>query len=590
MEYNKLDSDQIYHSFISGAHEIIRKREEINRINVFPVADGDTGTNLALTLDSLVNNSRKHPSAGATLQSMSEAVLAGARGNSGIIFAEFIGGLAEALISVEKITVHAFSQALNNAVRKAYEALQHPVEGTILTVIKEWAKSIEEQKQLQNFSSLFQKTLKTAKRALEDTPNQLEVLKKAHVIDAGAAGFYHFLEGATKYLSLGETSVISAQAATLENELKGVHGGEYPTHRYCAEGLIRGTEIDTDDLRKILDPYGDSLIVAGGHSLARVHIHTDTPAAVFRKLSTFGAITEQKVDDMVREYEVTHDRKYKIALVTDSICDLPKELIDRYQIHVVPMNVSIGDTEYLDGVTITSDYIYSQVDTIDPYPTTSQPAPIVFRQLYSYLSTYYDSIIAIHVSSALSGTCGVSKREAERFGNQKITVIDSKQNSGSQALIVLRAAEAIAAGKNHEEVVLTTLESIQKAEILVSVPTLKYMVKGGRVTPFKGFLAGILNFRPIVSLDDEGKAVLYGKAFSKKQNYKKLIQLLGKELEKGKLKYYGLVHAENEDGAFSYAAEIEKKTGLQALFIQPISPIMGLNAGKGCVAVVTMRE
>lgn len=590
MGYEKLDSKTLYHSFVSGAHEIMRRREEMNRINVFPVADGDTGTNLAVTLDSIVHNSRIRESAGDTLQSMSEAALAGARGNSGVIFAEFIGGLAETLISVEAVTVKAFSRALNNAVGKAYKALQNPVEGTILTLIKEWAKSIEAQTQVPNFTILFQKTLENAKRALDNTQSQLAVLTKARVIDAGAAGFYHFLEGITRYLSTGKTVSISENTAILVEGMNDLHGGEYPARRYCAECLLRDSDIGTEQLRQVLNSYGDSLIVAGGQRLARIHIHTDAPAAVFHELSDVGTVSEQKVDDMVREYEVTHDRKFKIALVTDSICDLPKDIIDRYQIHVVPMNVIMEDTAYLDGVTITSDYVYSRVDTIDPYPTTSQPAPVVFRRLYSYLSTYYDSVISIHVSGALSGTYGISTREAERFEEKKITVIDSKHNSGSQALIVLRAAEEIAAGKSHEEVVFSVQESIRKAKILVSVPTLKYMVKGGRVSPIAGALTSLLNFRPIVSLDEEGKALLYGKAFSKRQNHRKLMKLIDVELEKGKLKYFGLVHAENEDGAREYAREIEEKTGLQPLFIQPISPIMGLHAGRGCVAVVTMRE
>lgn len=163
MVRNELDAECLYRSFVFGAHEIIRRREEMNRINVFPVADGDTGTNLSLTLDSLVNNTKVLPSAGDTLQSMSDAVLEGARGNSGIIFAEFLSGLAEILASVERITVRAFSRALNNAVSKAYGALQNPVEGTILTVIKDWAKSIEEHAKLDNFTLIFEKTLKRAK-------------------------------------------------------------------------------------------------------------------------------------------------------------------------------------------------------------------------------------------------------------------------------------------------------------------------------------------------------------------------------------------------------------------------------------------
>jgi DegV family protein with EDD domain len=184
----------------------------------------------------------------------------------------------------------------------------------------------------------------------------------------------------------------------------------------------------------------------------------------------------------------------------------------------------------------------------------------------------------------------VSKVEAEKLEGKRISVIDSRQDSGAQALVVLRAAELIAAGKSHDEVVAAVEGFIPKAKIFVSVPTLKYMVKGGRVSPLKGAIASALNLKPIVSLDGNGGSLLYGKAFSTKRNLQKILDLVRDFIESDPLRSYALVHAERVEEAKDFAGRLEAMTGRKPLFIQEISPIIALHAGKGALAVVLMKE
>jgi uncharacterized protein len=590
MQRYELDSISLYNAFASGGNEIIRKREEINKINVFPVADGDTGTNLAMTMTSFMDNSSPLHTAGKTMQSMADATISGARGNSGIIFAQFFAGLSETIQDAATISSEVFVEAAKNAEKRAREAILLPVEGTILTVMKDWVQLLEEHKHLRDFGLMFQGTLKGTKKSLDNTPNLLPILKKEHVVDAGAEGFFHFLGGITKYLVSGDRELSHAGAPSLKELPGAVHGGEYPLYRYCTEVLIRGNDLDLGAIKQQLAPLGDSAIVAGGPAKTRIHVHTDTPATVIEKMASFGTVQEQKVDDMLREYEVSHSRKYPIALVTDSVCDLPASLIDKYQIHVVPMNILVGEAQYLDGLTITNERIFELMEGKDSYPTTSQPGPAAFRKLYSWLSTYYESIIAIHVSGKLSGTIGASRLEAEKVGGKRISVIDSRHDSGSQALIVLRAAELIAEGRSHDDVVKAVESFIPKARIYVSVPNLRYMVKGGRVSPLKGAMATLLNLKPIVSLDAEGGSLLYGKAFSTKKNLQKILGLARDFIGGGTLRNYALVHASCLDAAKGFGESLEKLTGQKPLFIQEISPIIALNAGKGTLAVVLMKE
>ena len=463
MRRMELDSVSLYNAFVAGGNELINKREAINLINVFPVADGDTGTNLAMTMGSVIDNSGPMQTAGQTMQSMADAALTGARGNSGMIFAQFFAGLSETIQETETLSSEVFTIGAKNAERRAREAVVVPVEGTILTVIKDWVLLLEENMHLKDFGLIFQRTLKGTRQSLDNTPNLLPVLKREQVVDAGAEGFFRFISGVTKYLVSEAQTFAQGQASVPVDLPASVHGGEYPVFRYCVEVLIKGSGIDLGLLRKELVSFGDSGIAAGGPEKARIHVHTENPSLVLSTLSSHGIVQEHKVDDMLREYEVSHARKFPIALVTDSVCDLPRNLLDRYQIHVVPMNIVIGDEQYLDGVTISNAQIYDRMEAKGPYPSTAQPAPATFRKLYSHLSTYYESVIAIHVSGKLSGTFGVSLKEAEKVTGKRISVLDSLNDSGSQALIVLRAAELIAEGKSHDDIVTEIRLSIPKA-------------------------------------------------------------------------------------------------------------------------------
>ncbi|HOX33615.1 MAG TPA: DegV family protein [Spirochaetales bacterium] len=593
MQRVELDSVTLYNAFVSGGREIIRRREEINKINVFPVADGDTGTNLALTMGSVVERSSPRPTAGQTMRSMADAALSGARGNSGIIFAQFLAGLGESMGERPSVSSEGFAEAARHAERRAREAVLAPVEGTILTVIGDWVRSLEEHQHLRDFGLIFQRTLRGAKRSLDRTPELLPALKKAGVVDAGAEGFVRFLSGATEYL-VSDASALPSGAAGAEASLAelppSIHGGEYPAFRYCVELLLRGEGIDLGKLRAELAGLGDCGIAAGGGGRARVHVHSDDPALVLRRLSAYGAVEEQKVDDMLREYEVVHARKHPIALVTDSACDLPKALLDEHQIHVLPLSINLGSAAYLDGLTIGNEDIYAALESGGPSPTSSQPSPAAARLLYSFLSTYYESIIAIHVSAKLSGTYSLSSREAERFPGKRISVVDSRLNSGAQALLVLRAAELIAAGKGHDEVLAALESSIPKARILVAVPTLRHMVKGGRVGPLKGALARLLNLKPIVSLDEAGGSALRGAAFSMRRCAARIVRLAAEFAGGGELRAYGVVHAGDPEAARDFAARLEAALGKKPLFIQEISSVIALNAGRGALAAVLMKE
>ena len=592
MAMDKLSGELLFNTFVAGGSRVIENQANLNKINVFPVPDGDTGSNLAQTFHTIMENGRMSSSAGETMRSIAEQALIGSRGNSGIIFAQFFYGLSESIGDTRYVSLKLFKQAVKQATERAYEALSRPVEGTVLTVMREWSEAVSRiSDRMSDFTNLFGSTIHTAAEALKRTPQKLKVLQKAHVVDAGAEGFVHFLSGALEFI---RTRKLPERARMHRKKVEIAHepevGEEALAYRYCTEVLLEGQNIDLADLRHRLQEFGDSLIVAGSPARARVHIHTNAPSRLTDMLRSAGTLVEQKVDDMVRQQQAVHDRKYAIALVTDSVCDLPPELLDRYQIHQIPLTLSFGENHYLDKYTISADQVYTMLDAAPVYPTTSQPSVVRFNRLYGFLAEHYDSIIAVHLSSHLSGTWSISRQAAGELEEIKVSVIDSKHLSGSLGLIVLRAAEAIDSGKSHEEVVAAVQDFVPKADNFVSVQTLEYMVRGGRVSPMKGVLSKLLNLKPIVSMNEEGRSVLYGKAFSRRKNKQKIIRMVSDLNAESPLRCYAVVHAHAPELAAEFCRDLEATLGMPPLYTMDISPIVGLNAGLGAVSVVTMKE
>ncbi|MGL5087260.1 MAG: DAK2 domain-containing protein [Clostridium sp.] len=595
MELNYIDGENLYYAFISGAREVIKAKKNLNKINVFPVADGDTGTNLAITMNGIVKNSKKRSSAVETFKSIADAALTGARGNSGTIFAQYINGITMELYEEDKLTVSSFSTSVQKAVGHAYSAIENPVEGTMISVIKDWANSVYLLRDTsKDFIEVLTKSLKEASKSLEATPEKLNVLKLSGVVDSGAKGFVTFLEGFLSYLKNGELQDYKEEEIDFGNDFKDIHpeGNEEIKFKFCTEGLIEGKNLDLEKIKSEIRELGDSLIVAGNKQKVKIHIHTNEPAKLFSKLNNFGEIIEQKAEDMKMQNNIVRNRKYNIALVTDSIADIPKKLIEEYQIYQLPLNLNIGKSTYLDRVTINSEELYSLLDKTKEIPSSSQPTIKSVESVYSYLSSYYDSIIVVSVSKEMSGTCNVFRKAAEGFNkeNEKITVINSKANSAAQGLVVLKAAEEIAKGLGHKEIVDEVIKTVEKTKIFVSVSDLRGMVRSGRVSNVVGVIGKLVNLKPIVSINEDGKGILIGKAFSIKKNTDEIYKLVKSIKEKDGIEKYTIVHGKGEKRLDSFEKELTKIIGKKPEFIEEVSSIVAMSAGENTLAIGLIKN
>jgi DAK2 domain fusion protein YloV len=298
---------------------------DIDALNVFPVPDGDTGTNMLLTMRSSIEESFRAPdnSACAVAEAVALGALMGARGNSGVILSQIWRGLAKGLENKESCSGGDLAAALELASEMAYKGLSNPVEGTILTVIKDvsTAAQAEVPDGDKDFVSVMEAMVSAAAKSVANTPNLLSVLKEAGVVDAGGQGLYTILDGALRYLK-GEAEqmkyrkpqlVVADIAVTRMPQM--VAADEVP-YGYCTEFLLKGEELAPDKIRTRLKNRGESLIVVGDESAVRVHIHTLDPGNILRYATTLGTVHQVSIRNMDEQHEAYLEmQKERLPLV-----------------------------------------------------------------------------------------------------------------------------------------------------------------------------------------------------------------------------------------------------------------------------------
>ncbi len=591
----ELDGRKLYYAYIAGAKKIIEHQTDLNKINVFPVNDGDTGSNLAGTVRAVMESLHPHRSFKITADRIAQSSILNARGNSGIIFAQFFYGLSMETGDIKAVTLRQFAESIQKTVRYVYEAVAKPVEGTMLTVIKDLADFVYNSwHKFTDFNQMFVSAYEVVIGSLLETRKKLAILEKNNVVDAGAKGFTLFFEGIRDFIASGNIKELISSRSLVSPVSKDENlVTENITYRYCTEAIIRDSTINRNEFIELLGKSGDSVVVAGSDDFIRLHIHTDNPSQLFENLRKKGTITFQKADDMIRHNQIVTNRKWKTALVTDSACDLSPEIYDRYQINMVPININFGEVQYLDKVTIQPDQFYNLLKETGPYPKTAQVNENTFTNLFSHLVSHYDSVIAVHLSEKLSGTYFSSYKAAQKISrefNKPVSVINSRHLSGSLGLIVLRIAQAIEAGYTHDEIISQSEKWIRNSRIFVSVRNLKYMVRGGRISHTKGFIANLLNINPIVTIDENGSGVVFGQAFGQKANMNKVIEHI-KKLSKGRnIWNYIVLHANNPEAAGWFSSEMENLSDKKPVSVVNISPVIGLNAGVGAASVALLFD
>ncbi len=586
-----LDGYLLRHAFGRGAQAVVEAREYLNQINVFPVADGDTGTNLATTLTGALNEVAPNANVGLLARELASSALMYSVGNSGIIMAQFLDGLAEATGDRPELSMNDFGGAAAHGVTRAYQAVSEPIEGTMLTVMQVWADALP--RIASNAVADLDSALDAAENALKATPRQLPALAEAGVIDAGAAGFLCFVRGLHQGLgevpSLSPTGNAGKGPESVAARVESLHPSipeKEPSFRYCTEIIVDDVfGADATRLRAELAGLGDSLIVAGHEPRLKVHLHCDKPEEAAVRLAQHGRLGPQKVDDMYLQHAAHHRPLAEVALVTDTACDLPQALLDRWQIHQVPLSIQWNAEQYLDRRTLSARRFYALLEQRDEPPRTSQPPPQRFERLYRTLADSHGEILSVHLSGKLSGTLDTARLAANRLGNSMIRVVDGRQLTTGLGLVVLRAAEAIAEGADAAAAAALVEALAPRTEVLVAVQSLDAMVRGGRISPLKGYFARTLGLVPIISVDRDGRSCLRGKAFSFEGAVDRILRRLARQTRRLSPERWAVAHACAEEAARELADRAASILDKPPTYLMDTSPIIGAHAGNGSVCV-----
>ncbi len=313
-------------AIISGANNISNNKESVDELNVFPVPDGDTGTNMSMTIKNALPELMKmndSVTVEAVAQTAASAMLRGARGNSGVILSLLFRGLSKGLTGKKEASVEDYCKALSLGVEAAYKSVMKPTEGTVLTVARVAAEKANES-DAKDFPELFDVLLTNAKETLDKTPEMLPVLKKAGVVDAGGMGYYVILTGMASVIknnviieAIGgekqEAAVVKNAAGTYETDIE---------FTYCTEYIVvkKDNERDSMKLRAYLESIGDCVVVVDDDSIIKVHVHTEHPGKAIEEGLLYGSLINMKIENMKEQHKgaaakADMQRKQKLAPV-----------------------------------------------------------------------------------------------------------------------------------------------------------------------------------------------------------------------------------------------------------------------------------
>jgi DegV family protein with EDD domain len=596
MKITTLDGKRFRLAVIAAAKNLIRNEDYLNKINVFPVPDGDTGTNMAATLHAIVTSLRNNTdyALAEMSQHVSDTALDGARGNSGSILAQFFYGLATQLENKKNVSTREFAKAAMAASEHSYQAMADPKEGTILSVIRVWGESWEDlSKSSDDFAFILSRALKACKIELDKSPAKLKLEGKMKYVDSGGLGFVNMLEGIEEFIESPNIKQLFEGLKERLAPLTSAHDVAYDPnvkYRFCTECLVDGKYFDRNHLRDQLLPLGDSLILAGSTRRLKLHIHTNAPETVFKILSQYGTLRRKKVDDMKRQVKQRSQKLQEIALVVDSASDISDDVSEKYNINVIPLRITFGKEEFIDGVTIDNETFYHRMENGKVLPKTSQPTPRDIENLYRFLLSHYKHVLSLHVSDKVSGTYQAALKAAARVDSEKISVFNTESGSIGEQIMAIKAAKMISQGNTLQEILhfLTSLHG--EFKMIIMLKTIKYAVKGGRLKPYLGGLLRLFGLIPLITLTPDGRTDKAGIVRRGKRGWnaaiKKFKNFFGDKIPDE----IGIIHANCKVKATLFEIKLREHFPNATYYYGEFGPVIGTYAGPGAIVFVGFSD
>ena len=588
-------------ALIAGMRRVISRRDLLNKINVFPVPDGDTGSNLAFTLGSVLSGSlsRRAHSTGALLRNVADDAIDGARGNSGAILAQFLQGVSEVAGLHHVLTPHSIAAAARAGSDQAHGALAQPREGTILSVIRAFADGLANSLGAArgDIRGWFAGALRQAQAALANTPNQLAVLRQAGVVDAGAQGFVDLLEGIQDFIDSGESLAANADGA---EQPALVFAGEHwheeadASRPWCSECLLVVAEhapaIERNQLQAaIVGLDALSVVVAGGARRMRVHAHVADPARLFEVVGQFGEVSGRKAEDMRVQHQAANSQQ-TVGVLTDSGADLPREVAERLGIHMVPVRVSFGNEDFLDKVSLTPAEFYRRLKASATLPLTSQPPPGDFRRQFEFLLSHHAEAVYVGIARGLSGTLQSAETAAARIDVTRAQVIDSSNASCGLGLLAIAAAEAAQRGADGAGVRAEVERLRPLTFTFAATRDVSFAVRGGRIPAWTLPVANTLRLTAIAQMQPSGKLGIRGALFGRNDVPRRFANYVSKRIDQ-KVRWRLLVgHCDCAADGEILLATLQQRLDCRDAWLVEAGPAIGAHAGPGALVVAVQAE
>ena len=614
-----VDGPRLRRAFLAACAHAQGYKAELNRINVFPVPDGDTGTNLALTLDAIAGAlaASRERRVDRVAAAVARAAVMGARGNCGMMLSQFLIGFASGLEGRARASADEFGAALVAGSRSLDAAVEKPVEGTILTVVRDSASAAAEAGGLEgrgngggavDFTDLMGRLLDAARGSLERTPDLLPVLAQAGVVDAGAKGFVEMVEGVVGLIEYGGDDTTTRSSAAADRDAdpgrpdwSPIGAMDHPlgqgTRRYCTEILVEGPDLPPEKtVRAALAEGSEELLVIRSAEILKIHLHTDHPRDAIDYCGTFGTVAAHKAEDMFAQFEAARGAaegavRRPVGILVDSGSDLPDAVMRAHGIHMVPLLLIDGDRTLRDRIDVSAEEFHARLDGGGPLPTTSQPPPGQFRDAFEKASGDSEVVVAILVAASLSGIFRSAEHGAQLAPELDVRLVDSRAASILIGLLALKAAELAESGMPPAEIVAEVERIRDRSGIAFTVRNLDRLIASGRLGHFAGWLGGLLDLKPVLALGPDGRIRALGKARGSRRVRKLLVEKILAEIPEGAHKVrFGIVHAGASDVVAPVRAELEARFPGAEVLVSPITPVIATHLGAGAWGVGYMVE
>jgi DAK2 domain fusion protein YloV len=592
-----VDGPRLARSVFAAADWVAAGRDEINRINVFPVPDGDTGTNFSLTLRAVADALRALGDASLpeTARTMARAAVLGARGNSGMMLAHFLLGFSESLGDRRSATAGDIAGAVRTGSDRLYASLDDPREGTILTVAREAADAAERAAaDSPDIAEFMRRLLEEAEVALARTPELMAALREAGVVDAGGKGFVRMLEGVVRYIE-GDPilPVADGDATAAEVPAALVEVAAERDFQFCTEVLVRGAMLPpANEVRAAMHNFGGSVVVAAAGDILKIHVHTDSPEAVFSYAARWGRVEATKADDMRAQHRrLAHGARRAVAVVTDSSADLADPVLDRHHIALVPLQVVFGSETFRDRVELKPEEFYRRLRAARDLPTTSQPTPADFVRVLRDARAEADEVVAVLLASTLSGTFASAQAAVRAAGISGVHLVDSRSASLGVGMLTLRGAELADAGWRGADIAAELERVRNQAGMLLTVDTYDNLLRSGRVSRGKAWIAGMLDVKPVLSLDGAGRVIPVDRVRGKDNVVRRVLALLDQRLTpRPKVVRFGVAHADAPDTAERVRNALVAAYQPRDCFVTLATGVLATHVGPGAWAIFYQVE